>query len=73
MKKQDQLKFRELQVIFFVGMSEYPNDKERMEKGLQILEKFIDDLVTRECSALFSINTKLKVTPGSEGSGKLIN
>ena len=70
MKKNDQLKFRELQVIFFVGMTEYPNDKERMEKGLQILEKFIDDLVTRECSALFSANVKLK--PGS-GSGPVIN
>jgi hypothetical protein len=52
MKIKDQLRFRELQLIFFQGMNKYPNDAERTEMGLQLLENFIDELVTRECNAI---------------------
>jgi hypothetical protein len=68
MKVKDQLKFRELQVIFFMGMTEYPDDKERMEKMFGILEKFIDDLITRECSAIVAQSSALRVSHGNKGN-----
>jgi hypothetical protein len=68
---KDELKFRELQVLFFAGMAEYPNDKERMEAGMKVLIKFIDKLVERECSAIVAQSAKFKVNHG--GGGNIIN
>jgi hypothetical protein len=73
MTKNDELKFRELQVVFFVGMNEYPNDKERMEQGMQLLIKFIDKLVERECSAMFAQSAKFKVNHGGGGQSGIIH
>lgn len=77
MRLQDQLRFRELQTIFFLGMSEYPDDKERMEKMFGILEKFIDDVVTRECSALVAAGARIeqggKIKGGGGSAGGIIH
>jgi hypothetical protein len=51
---RDQLRFRELQLVFFQGMNKYPNDAERTEQGLQLIESFIADLVNRECNAIIA-------------------
>jgi len=69
MKLKDQLRFRELQTIFFLGMSEYPNDKERLEKMFVILENFIDDVVTRECSALVAVGAQIREGGKIKGGG----
>jgi hypothetical protein len=73
MKLNDELKFRELQVIFFMSMSEYPNDKERMEAGMKIFFKFIDKLVERECSAIVAQTAKFKVHHGGGSRGDIIS
>lgn len=73
MKIKDQLRFRELQTIFFLGMSENPNDKEKLEKMFTILEKFIDDVVTRECSALVAAGAHIKAGGRIKGSGGTIH
>lgn len=52
MTLQEELKFRELQVIFFNGMAKRPDDKEQMEKMFKVFFKFIDSVVERECSAI---------------------
>jgi hypothetical protein len=73
MKLQDELKFRELQVVFFLGMSEYPNDRERMEAGMKLLIEWIDKLVEKECSLLVGANATLtqggKIKGFGGGSG----
>ena len=62
---KDRIEFRKLQVIFFTGMSENPTDTERMEKFFVILEKFIDDIVRRECSKLLTRVSTIKKGGGS--------
>lgn len=69
MKLKDRIEFRRMQFIFFNGMNEYPNDKERCEAGLLLLEKFIDDLVTRECSALFTAGARIEQGGKIKGGG----
>lgn len=69
MKIKDQLRFRELQVIFFLGMSENPNDKEKLEKMFGILEKFIDDVVTRETAEILARGAQIKAGGSLKGSG----
>lgn len=54
MELKDRLNFRELQLIFFTGMSENPTDTNRLEQGLNLLEKFVDKLIARECSKIVS-------------------
>jgi hypothetical protein len=57
---KNELRFRELQVMFFLGMSEYPNDKERMEQGMQLLIKFIDSYAAAECSKILTETSTLR-------------
>jgi hypothetical protein len=54
MKVADKLKLRELVFLFVAGLGEYPNDKERLEKGLTIIEDYVDAITARECSAIVS-------------------
>lgn len=54
MELKDRLNFRELQLIFFTGMSENPTDTNRLEQGFNVLENFVDKLVARECSKIVS-------------------
>lgn len=51
---QDRLKFRELLFIFVAGVQEYATDKERLEKGITVMENFIDSITARECNAIVS-------------------
>lgn len=69
MDVKDQLKFRQLLIIFCDGLSKYPRDGERMENGLKILEKWIDDLVNRECSVLFQKNSVITYRGQKKGGG----
>jgi hypothetical protein len=47
MAPKDQLTFRQLQYAFFTGMSQYPNDKERLEQSMQVLVNWIDNYAER--------------------------
>jgi hypothetical protein len=70
MKINDRLNFRKMQIAFFAGMQEYPNDKERMEKALQILENYIDNLIERECSKVISASGAISLTHNLKTGGK---
>jgi hypothetical protein len=72
MEIKDRIDFRRMQSIFFAGMVEYPNDTDRMEKGMQLLEQWIDRLVNRECSKFVTENSSLTVG-GVHKGGKLKN
>jgi hypothetical protein len=69
MEIKDAIEFRRLQVMFFAGMVEYPNDKERMEAGLRVLEKYIDTLVERECSKIISRTAEIRMGGQLKGKG----
>jgi hypothetical protein len=59
MTTQQKLTFRELQIVFFTMMSEYPNDKDRMERGFIILENFIDKCINEALGTTITQNTKI--------------
>jgi hypothetical protein len=69
MELKDQLRFRELQIIFFNGMIKYPNDAERAEQGFRILEKFIDDLLEKKMNDLFQRNAIITHRGEKKGGG----
>lgn len=69
MKLDDRLTFRRMQIAFFAGMVEYPNDKERMEKGMELLEKFIDSVIERECSFIVSRTAEIRAGGYLKGKG----
>jgi hypothetical protein len=56
---KDRITFRQLQAAFFAGMVEYPNDTDRMEKGMGLLEAWIDQVVDREVSKVITQTSTL--------------
>lgn len=54
MELRDKLKFRELLFLLVAGLGEYPNDKERLEQGILVMENYIDGITERECNAILS-------------------
>jgi hypothetical protein len=69
MKLKNRLRFRELQIIFTEGLMKYPNDAERAERGLQLLEKLIDEIVQDELSELFQKNAVITHRGEKKGGG----
>lgn len=76
MKVKDEMKFRELQVVFFLGMAEYPNDTEKMEAGMRLLIEWIDKHTEKEIALALGAGARL-VQDGSikgfGGGSNLIN
>jgi hypothetical protein len=66
---KDQIDFRRMQAIFFAGMVEYPNDKDRMEKGMKLLEDWVDRLVNRECGKMLTEKSTMTVGGVVKGGG----
>jgi hypothetical protein len=73
MKKNDQIRFRQLLLIFVDGLSRYSGDSERMERGLEVLEKWVDTLVNRECSTFLQKNAVISHRGQKKGGGGSIN
>jgi hypothetical protein len=69
MEVKDKLKLRQLLIIFCDGLVKYPGDAERTEKGLQVLEKWVDMVVERGCSTLFQKNAIITHRGIKKGGG----
>jgi hypothetical protein len=59
MKLHDQINLRKLLVAFFAGMAEYPNDTDRMEAGIKVIENWMDDVILREQNKLITAGSKI--------------
>lgn len=67
---KDRLSFRQQQAVFFQGMIRYPNDKDRMEAGIAVLEKFIESLIEREVNRFVGGNSTLQMDGQLKGGKK---
>jgi hypothetical protein len=73
MNLKDQMNLRRLLIVFCEGLAQYPNDKERAEKGIQIIQQWVDEVVNRECSTLFQKNAVITHRGQKKGGGGSIN
>lgn len=60
MNVQEKIEFRKLLSAFAILLSQYPNDVDRITRGIHLLEDFINNLLDAQALRFMGDNAKIK-------------